>query len=51
MTLQEIKIELIKQNKTVSWLCKELGYSRQYFYKNALTIPREIERIKDVLSK
>ena len=50
MTLQEIRIELIKQGKTSVWLSHQLGYSTKYMYdcikkQNV----KEIDRIKKIL--
>ena len=50
MTLQEIRIELIKQGKTSVWLAQQLGYSTKYMYdcikkQNV----KEIDRIKKIL--
>ena len=50
MTLKELKIELIKQDKTITWLAQQLGYSTTYLY---LVIneqkQKELDRINDVL--
>ncbi len=50
MTLQEIKIELVKQNKTSVWLAQQLGYSTKYMYDCIKKQnEKEIDRIKKIL--
>ena len=52
MTLNEVKIEVLKRNQKMDWIYSKLGYSKQYFYsvfreKNT----KEIERIKKILEE
>ena len=50
MTLTELRIELMKQGKTVTWLAQQLGYSNTYLYKcmNDQN-KKEIDRMKKIL--
>ena len=50
MTLKEIKIKILKMDKSYVWLAQQLGYSTKYMYdciKKQNT--KEIERIKKIL--
>ena len=50
MTLQEIRIELVKQSKTSVWLAQQLGYSTKYMYDCIKKQnEKEIDRIKKIL--
>lgn len=50
MTLTEIKIELIKQGKTATWLSQQLGYSSAYMYRVIDEQKQsEINKIKEIL--
>ena len=52
MTLQEIRIELVKQSKTSVWLAQHLGYSTKYMYDCIKKQnEKEIDRIKKILKK
>ena len=52
MTIKELRIELIKRNKTISWLATKLGYSTAYVYKVIdMQKQNEVERIKKILSE
>ena len=50
MNLKEIKIALIKKDKTLVWLAQQLDYSSTYLYKviNDQN-KKEINRIKNIL--
>lgn len=52
MTLTELRIELLKLGKTVTWLAQQLGYSTTYLYlvineQNA----KELDRIDGILKE
>ena len=50
MTVIDLKIELIKKQKTARWLAQQLGYSTQYmYYCIKENKEKEIERIKKIL--
>lgn len=50
MTLNEVKIEVLKRNKKMDWIYSKLGYSKQYFYSVFReNNTKEIERIKKIL--
>lgn len=52
MTVKELKIELIKKDKTARWLAQQLGYSTTYmYYCINMKIEKEIIRMKEVLEK
>jgi hypothetical protein len=52
MTLLELRIALIKQGKTITWLSHQLGYSTTYLYKAIETQKEsEITKIKEILQK
>ena len=51
MTIKDLRIELIKKEKTATWLSQQLGYSNAYLYKVIeQQKTKEIERIKKILS-
>jgi len=50
MTLIEIRIILLKQGMTVTWLAQQLGYSSTYLYKMIETKnEKELDRIYKIL--
>lgn len=50
MTLLEIRLELLKQGKTSTWLAMQLGYSTKYMYDCIKRQnEKEIDRIKKIL--
>ena len=52
MTVKDLRIELIKKEKTAKWLAKKLGYSTTYMYHCiAFNKTKEVERIKKILSE
>ena len=51
-TVKDLKMELVKNEKTARWLAGELGYSTQYMYHCiAFKKQKEIERMKKILSE
>jgi hypothetical protein len=51
-TVKDLRIELIKAEKTAIWLAEQLGYSTTYMYHCiAFGKKKEIERIKKILSE
>ena len=50
MNLKELRIELLKKDKTITWLSHQLGYSTTYLYR-VLEMQKgtEIKRIKNIL--
>ena len=52
MTLNDVKIEVLKRNEKMDWLYSKLGYSKQYFYyvfrENN---QKEIKRIEKILKE
>lgn len=52
MTIKELRIELIKKEKTAIWLASQLGYSAAYMYRVIEEKKeKEIERIKKILNE
>jgi len=52
MNLKEIRIELIKIEKSITWLASRLGYSTTYLYEVIKSQKSdEIKRIVDILEK
>lgn len=52
MDVKELKIELIKKDKTARWLAEKLGYSTSYMYQCiAFKKEKEINRIKKILKE
>ena len=50
MTLTELRIELLKQGKTVTWLAQQLNYSTTYLYRMVETgNVKELDRINEIL--
>ena len=50
--IKELRIELIKKDKTAIWLSEQLGYSRTYLYRVVQDQKQsELERIKKILSE
>ena len=52
MTLNQVKIEVLKRNKKMEWLYEKTGYTKQYFYYVfRANVKKEIERIKKILEE
>ena len=52
MTVIDLKIELIKKQKTARWLAQQLGYSTQYMYHCIKEKKeKEIKRIEKILKE
>lgn len=52
MTIKELRIELIKQDKTVTWLANKMGCSNAWIYQIiSLQRENEIEQIKKILEE
>ena len=50
MTLKEIRIELLKMDKSSVWLAQQLGYSTKYMYDCIKKQnEKELSRIKKIL--
>ena len=52
MTLKQLRIALLKQDRTMTWLAQQLGYSQTYLYKVLNDQhPKELARINQILEK
>ena len=51
-TVKDLKLELVKAEKTAKWLAGELGYSTSYMYQCiAFKKEKEIKRMEKILNE